>query len=270
MTPSLTAIVIARNEESMIANCLETLRWCDEIIVINNDSSDATVSIAHRSGARVITLSGGFAELRTEGLKRAKTDWLLYIDADERVTPALAAEIRETIGMPAHPAYAIGRTNVLYGQHMQHGGWNQDQVVRLFNRATLQGWDGEIHEHAVVTGSTGELQQSLIHFTHRDVISGLKKTIEWTPIEATLLANSKIPPVTLWTLLRKGGMEVFRRAIREKGYKDGLAGWIEALIQGMNRMLVYIQVWELQQKPSLSEQYQHHETAIARLWKNAK
>ncbi len=270
MTPTLSAVVIAKNEEAMIANCLDTLRWCDEILVINNDSTDATVEIARQGGARVITAVGTFAELRTEALKHAKTDWLLYIDADERVTPTLAQEIKIVLETADHAAYAINRTNVLYGQHLQHGGWEDDWVVRLFDRTKLKHWAGDVHEHAVVEGSEGKLQEKLIHFTHRSIVSGLLKTAEWTPIEAQLLAaSSKTPKITLGLILRKTLMETFRRGIQRQGYKDGLVGWIETLVQAMNRMLVYMQVWELQQKPSLPDKYHQYERSLVELWKRA-
>lgn len=271
MKPSLTAIIIAKNEEEMIANCIETVRWCDEILVINNDSSDATVGIAHRLGARVVTLPGSFADLRNEGLKRIKTDWVLYIDADERVTPSLAEEIKQEIEHSSAVAFALTRTNILYGHHMKHGGWQNDSVVRLFKKEALKGWRGLVHEEAVLESSSDQeikvLHHPLIHFTHRNLISGLLKTAQWTPIEAKLLHEAGTPPVTLLTLLRKGGMELWRRVVMQGGYKDGLAGWIEALVQAMNRMLVYMQLWELQQKPSLQEQYSRHEQAIVKLWK---
>lgn len=270
MASTLSVIIIAKNEAEMIANCIETLRWCDDIIVINNDSSDATVGIAHRLGARVHTVSGGFVQLRNQGAQGAKTDWILYIDADERVTPALAAEIKATIAKAEHQAYSVKRENVLYGHLMKHGGWEKDHVVRLFKRSALKTWEGDIHEHAEISGSTGQLEHPLVHLTHRSVIAGLEKTIEWTPIEARLLAQAGAKPVTIWTLLRKGLMELIRRGLLKKGYRDGQAGWVEAMVQAANRVLVYAQVWELQQKPSLRDRYQSYEQAISRLWQHTK
>lgn len=270
MAASISAIIIAKNEEEMIANCIETVRWCDEIIVVNNDSADGTVAIAHRLGARVMTLSGTFAQVRNEGLKRAKTDWIWYLDADERVTPRLAEEIRNVIEAPAGSAYRVKRTNILYGQHLQHGGWGDDWVVRLFERKALKGWQGEVHESAVHEGKTASLRQTLIHFTHRSVIQGLAKTIEWTPIEARLLVEAHTSPVRLRTLVRKALMELWRRMILQRGFQDGMAGWVEGLTQAVNRLLVYLQVWERQQRPSIEDQYRHHEEAIARLWKNVR
>lgn len=267
MTPTLTAIVIAKNEAEMLANCLESLKWCDEVLVVDHDSTDTTPEIAKRLGARVIHASGSFADIRNEGLRLCKSDWVLYIDADERVIPDLAKEVRQVLTQPQHAAYSVSRSNVLYGHVMKHGGWEHDRVVRLFERAKLKNWAGEIHEHAEIEGSTGELQTQLLHLTHRNIVQGLLKTAEWTPLEAKLLFEANTPPVKLSTLLRKGLMEVFRRAITKKGYQDGLAGWVEALVQGMNRMLVYMQLWELQQHPNLSERYQKYEETVVELWK---
>jgi len=265
--PTISALIIARDEEAMLANCLDTLKWCDEIIVVDNLSKDATRGIAEREGARVIASEGSFATLRNEALQHSKSDWLFYVDADERVTPALADEVQLTVETATHQAYAVSRNNVLYGSHLEHGGWGQDPVVRLFKRTALKRWSGDVHEHAEIDGSTGSLKERLVHFTHRDVISGLLKTAEWTPIEAQLLVDAEhTPTVTVGLIWRKTIMELVRRVLQKKAYKDGAAGWIEAMIQAMNRMLVYIQVWEKQQKPSLKDRYQQYEKSIVKLW----
>lgn len=267
MTPTISAIVIAQNEAEMIANCLETLKWCDEVIVVDNESTDHTAEIADRWGARVVEGKGSFADLRNQGLHKCKADWLLYIDADERVIPSLAKEIRGVVLDTTHDALSVNRSNVLYGHVLEHGGWNQDRVVRLFRREKLLKWEGEVHEHAVIEGTTGELKTQLLHLTHRNIVDGLIKSAHWTPIEARLLFEAGIPKVKASTIIRKGVMEVWRRIVVKQGYKDGGAGWVEALVQGMNRMLVYMQVWELQQKPSLPERYQKFETQVSHLWK---
>lgn len=271
MTKTISAIIIAKNEAEMIANCLDTLSWCDEIIVVDNNSTDTTAQLAERAKARVVSASGTFADLRNEGLRRAKTDWVLYVDADERITPALADEVRLMIDTTEFQAYEIGRNNILYGHYLSYGGWQNDFVVRLFEREKLQQWVGEVHEHAEIVGKTGRLKENIVHFTHRNIISGLLKTAEWTPIEASLLANSeRTPKVSAGLILRKGVMEVLRRIVFKKGYKDGTAGWVEALVQGINRMLVYMQVWERQQKPGLPERYEQYERSVVKLWQQKK
>lgn len=267
MTPTVSAIVIARNEAEMISNCLDTLTWCDEVVVIDNQSIDHTAEIAERWGARILKGSGDFATLRNLGLQKCKADWLLYIDADERVIPTLAKEIRTVIVDTTHNAFRLSRSNVLYGHLLTHGGWQNDKVVRLFRRESLVKWEGEVHEHAVSEGTTGELKTQLLHLTHRSIVDGLHKSSQWTPVEAKLLYEAGIPKVKATTIIRKGVMEVWRRIVKQKGYQDGVVGWVEALVQGINRMLVYMQVWELQQKPSIPERYQKYETQVSRLWK---
>lgn len=266
--PSITALILAKNEAEMLANCIDSVRWCDEIIVIDDDSTDNTALIAENAGARVVSFkTTNFAKKREFALKKAKTDWIFYIDADERVTPRLFQEIAVHLETNQASALRFRRQNRCYGNIFQHGGWEQDYVTRIFKRSDITGWEGSIHESPVFEGDVVTLHTPLEHFTHRNTRDNLLKTADWTPIEAALLAESLQEPVTFFTILRKGVMECIRRGIFKQGYKDGTAGMIEALVQGINRSLVYIQVWELQQKPPISERYQKHEQEIAQLWK---
>lgn len=264
---SITAIIIAKNEEEMIANCIEGLRWCDEILVIDNGSTDTTATLSEKLGARVISFaSENFARVRNEGLKRSKTDWIFYVDADERVTPSLAREIMVNVETGSGAAFKILRENICYGHHLTKGGWDQDFVTRVFRKEKLERWEGKIHESPFFIGETIELKQPLIHLTHRSTKENLLKSAEWTGVEAELLYKSGVKSVTLFTLLRKGIMEFVRRAFFKGGRKDGMVGFVEALVQAMNRVMVYIQVWELQQKPSLEDRYKKIEHEVAEKW----
>ncbi len=270
MKPTITAVIITYNEEAMIANCLETLQWCDQIIVVDSHSSDKTPAIAEKYKAKVVSTSAGsFAERRNAVLPHIKTDWIMYIDADERVLPALSKEILVHMETTPHHALQLTRQNVMYGKLFEHGGWTEN-MVRIFRAANFKGWTGEIHESPTYEGEAVLLHTPLLHLTHRNTIDGLHKTIRWTPIEAQLLYQAKVPPVTIVTLVRKGIMEFVRRAFFAQGRKDGTEGWIESLVQGINRILVYIQVWELQQDPSLSEKYLKREKEIVEMWKREK
>ncbi|MBD3279773.1 MAG: glycosyltransferase [Candidatus Pacebacteria bacterium] len=265
--PQLTAIVIAKNEAKMISNCLQTLQWCDELLVIDNGSSDQTAKLAEDFGAKVIGFeSQSFARLRDEGLKRAQHDWVFYLDADERVTPTLAKEIQVQLETTQAGALRIRRTNICYGKEFRHGGWQKDYVTRVFQKKLLAGWTGKVHESPVFDGGVATLQTPLIHLTHRNTTGGLKKTMHWTKIEAELLVKAKVSSVGFKTILRKGLLEFWRRAIWQRGYQDGTQGLIEALVQAINKFLIYIQVWELQQRPPLADQYQQLEADITKLW----
>jgi (heptosyl)LPS beta-1,4-glucosyltransferase len=270
MKPSITAVIITKNEEKMVANCLETLQWCDEILVIDSGSEDRTLSIVENYDVKVVkTRTLSFAATRNLALSEVKNDWLIYIDADERVTPQLSKEILVQVETTQANALIMNRQNMMYGKFFEYGGWNEN-VTRVFRRSALKKWVGDIHESPVFEGEAVMLHTPLLHLTHRNTVDGLQKTLSWTPLEAKLLYQANIPPVTVMTLLRKGFMEFFRRAVKKNGRKDGMEGWVEAIVQGINRILVYIQVWELQQKPSLEEKYQQKELEIAHLWKKEK
>lgn len=263
----VSTIIIAKNEASMIESCIKTLQWCKEIVVIDNGSTDETAKRAEALGAKVISIKhSSFARLRNEGLKRAKYDWVLYIDADERVTPTLAKEICVSVETHAADVFALPRSNYFYATLFTHGGWETDILERLFYKKTLDEWTGDIHESPQYSGSKAQLHTPLIHVSHRSTQDGLLKSADWTLREARLLAQSNIAPVTPITVFRKAGMEFLRRAFFKKGYKDGMAGVMEAIIQGINRALVYIQVWELQQQPPLSSRYQDIEESIREAW----
>lgn len=269
--PTLTAVILTKNEELMLANCIGTLGWCTQVLVVDTGSTDKSKEIAEALGAKVIDCADpSFAQKRTLPLQHIETDWVFYIDADERVTPQLAKEILVQIETTKANALEVHRQNMMYGKFFHYGGWGQEYITRIFRRRALAGWKGDIHESPVFEGDVHRLHSSLFHLTHRSTIDGLKKTIAWTPIEAQLMFEANVPPVTGWTLLRKTVMEFIRRAFFKQGRKDGFEGLIEAGIQAMNRYLVYVQLWELQQQPSLPEKYHQKELEYMKMWKKTQ
>lgn len=268
---SISAIIIAKNEELMIANCIHTLGFCQEVIVVDTGSSDNTVAIAKQCGAKVIvSTEGSFADWRNVGLQNVTQLWVLYVDADERVTPVLAGEIEQTLTQTSYAAFALDRQNIHFGKWMRHGGWQNDTVVRIFSREKLKTWEGRVHEHAIVDGNTGKLKNPLVHCTHRTIRDGLIKSYTWTDIEASLLLHAKVPCPTTWTLCRKFAGEFIRRFFIQKGYMDGIEGFIEAFQQAMNRFFVYERLWELSSSPKITDRYERIEKEIDSLWTKAK
>jgi (heptosyl)LPS beta-1,4-glucosyltransferase len=263
-------VILTKNEEKMIEACLGTVRWAAEVIVIDTESTDSTVKLAKKHGAMVYTVPPmSFSQWRNYGLKKVRQPWVFYLDADERVTTELYEEIRQLIEQDI-AAIGFKRENIHYGKHFQHGGWENDLLHRLFKVEALSGWTGEVHETAQYTGESAVAKHPLIHLTHRNMVDGLYKTIEWTGIEAQLLLAGKSPRVTAMTLLRKMKMEFIRRYFLKKGYRDGVQGMIEALVQAMNRFIVYARLWELQQKPSLEETYQKIDQKLLQDWEKEK
>lgn len=263
----VTAALLTHNEAEMVESCLATLSWCERIIVLDQGSTDDTVALAKKAGAQVLSSSKeSFARRREQLLTACSTDWILYIDADERVTPTLAGEIETVISENIVDVACFPRQNIFFGQTFTHGGWQNEIVTRLFRRSSLQGWQGDIHESPVFSGTVRQLSSPLWHFSHRSIADGLIKTAHWTPMEAHALAQSLQSKVTIGTILRKGLGSIWHRGILAGGWKDGQAGRIELLTQAINRMLVYMQVWELQQQPPVSQRYQQLEKEITSLW----
>lgn len=269
-TTSISAILIVRNEEGMLMNCLETLNWVQEIVVLDTGSSDHTLEIAKRAGAITGEAKGrNFAEWRNEAAALAHGTWLLYIDADERVTPDLARVILGRVQREDYDAYRIRRNNIMMGKWFQFGGWQNDILLRLIRKSKLKAWVGEVHEHAEVIGRVGDIEEPLVHLTHRNLYDGLHKSIEWTDIEARLLFETGHPAITPLRLVKIVVFDFINRFLFKKAAKDGQEGSIEAMVQSMNRFLVYVRLWELQQKPSLPERYDRIELEIQKQWKKS-
>lgn len=266
-TPGITAVIIVRNEEAMIANCIDALRWTDEVLVADSGSTDHTRELAQRMGARVIEVNGNsFSDWRNQAAEAVTTEWILYIDADERVTPDLAKALQSRIKRPDFDAYRLRRHNIHYGRWLQHGGWNQDLLLRLVKKERLKGWVGDVHEHAEVVGRVGVVEEPLVHLTHRSLYDGLRKSVEWTDYEAKLLLAANHPKVGPLRLIKIIVFDFFGRVFVKLAWKDGQEGWVEAMIQTMNRFLVYARLWELQQHPPIDQRYERIEQEIQRQW----
>jgi len=255
----ITAIVLTHNEEEMLPNCLKTLDWVDEIIVSDKGSIDKTVEIAQRAGAKIHHFEGiYFDDWRNQALKQASGEWVLFIDPDERVTVFLKNEIQMILtgnGESNFSAYRVKRINYWWGKRFYACGASNDRVHKLFYRSKLKQWRGIIHESPEFEGESGDLEGGLIHLTHRNLDSVLKKSSQWTRFEAELFAKTDHPKIT-WPRLFKIFITAFwQKFIMQKGFKDGTEGFIESMVQAWNRFMVYEQLWEMQQKPSLAEKY---------------
>ena len=248
MKPKLSAVIIAKNEEARIVGCLKHLSFADEIIVVDNGSTDKTVARAREYGAKVIDCAEeDFAGVRESGLREALGTWVLYIDADEEVGDGLQKEIQKIIrshenGNPT--AYFIRRDIYYLGYHWPY----QDMVERLFLKTALKGWHGRLHETPVFAGATAILTHPLIHRTHRTLEEMLDKTNDWSEIEAKLRLDVHHPPVSWWRLLRVMFTGFTRSYVDQRGWRAGTVGWIESIYQAFSMFITYAKLWELQQR----------------------
>jgi len=243
----LSAIIIAQNEEKRIKDCLKTLTWADEVVVVDSGSTDKTAEVAQRNQARIVeNKKGGFSRSRNLGAEKAKGDWIFYIDADERMTPALEKEILETIKDISLNAYAMPRKNIIFGKEFKHTGQWPDYVKRLFRKSGFLGWQGELHEEPKFVGELGHLKNPLIHLKHNDLAEMVEKTNKWSEIEARLMYEAGHPKMNIPRFLSAMFREFWLRMIRQMAFLDGPKGIIYALYQVFSRFVSYAKLWEMQ------------------------
>jgi glycosyltransferase involved in cell wall biosynthesis len=249
---SFSVVIIAKNEEKKIKDCLKSVVWADEIILIDNDSIDKTGQIAKSLGAKVVKASGDYtlkySKLRNLGLKRAKSKWIFYLDADERVTPELRDEILNLLRKKkrTYGSYAIPRRNIILGKEMKHGGWWPDYVKRLFRKDKLKKWKGDLHEEPVFKGKMGHFENPLIHIKHDNLEEMVEKTNKWSELEAKMLYESHHPKMAWWRFIRIMLTELWLRLIVKKGFLDGPEGVIYSFYQAWSKFVTYAKLWEIQ------------------------
>lgn len=249
MNSKISAIILAKNEEQMIKDCLESVTFCDEIILVDSGSEDKTVSIAKEFHAEVVTdTSDDFAAKRNAGLEKASGDWIIYVDADERVSKELREHIRSILeysesGTPS--VFRLKRKNYYLGDHP----WPKiEKMERLFKRSALKGWEGALHESPKTSGNIGELEGYLIHYTHRDIAKMVEKTNQWSEIEAELRIKHHHPPMVWWRFPRVMISAFADSYFKQGGWRVGTAGLIESIYQAFSAFITYAKLWELQQE----------------------
>lgn len=247
----LSAIIIARNEQARIARCLLSLSWADEIVVVDNGSTDNTRKIAKDHGAIVVPAGDirDFAKLHNLGKEKAQGEWLLYVDVDEIVSDELAKEIKEAVSsqQSAISGYEIRRKNYYLGYP-----WPGDEyILRLMRKDALREWYGKLHETARVNGAIGRLTGPMLHDTHRTLEEMVAKTNEWSQAEAILRFRAGHPPVVWWRFIRVMLTAFLDSFIRQGGWRAGVVGWIESIYQSFSMFITYAKLWELQQKERL-------------------
>jgi (heptosyl)LPS beta-1,4-glucosyltransferase len=231
--PTLTAAVIARDEEAMIGGCLDTLGFADELLVLVDAATrDHTREIAGQHGARVEErVFDNFAAQRDAALHLASGDWVLFVDADERVTPALHDEIFAMLCAPAgRSAFWIPRHNYILGRVVRHAGWYPDYQLRLVRRSSVRMDPRRIvHEQALVDGSVGYLQAAFIHYNYRSLRELFRKQERYSHLEAERWLLTYGPPRRR-ALLGQPMREFWRRFLTLRGYRDGGMGLLLSLV----------------------------------------
>ena len=244
---TVACIVITKNEERNIAGCLASARWADELIVVDAESADRTVELARASGAKVFVQPWpGFGLQKNFGMAQASSDWILILDADERVTEDLRDEVRACLGrwqLGAPLAYRIPRRNFFYGAWVRRAGVYPDYQVRLFRRGCAQYNDVAVHENLLVEGEIGTLTGHLDHYTERRIQDHFKKFGLYTTLAAQEKAK-KIRTVS-WVDLIFRPLVVFGKTyLLKQGFRDGVQGLIVCVFASMYTFVKYAKLWD--------------------------
>jgi hypothetical protein len=242
----VVAVVLAHNEECHLGECLDSLAWADERLVVDDLSTDRTAEIARSRGARLVQRAlDNFAAQRNEALSVAGAEWVFFVDADERATPALAAEVRRAIGYEGEAArngWWVPRHNYMIGHRMRGGGWYPDYQMRLL-RTTMARYDPArpVHEVVVLEGEAGTLENPLIHYNYDTVAQFRKKMERYTCYEAQILDQQGVR-LRPWTIVSMPVREFWRRFVTLGGYRDHAYGLLFCGLMGWYTFLTY---WRL-------------------------
>lgn len=244
MTQKISVIIIAGNEENNISECLESVSWADEIVVVDSGSSDRTVDIARNYTTRVFVHQWeGYAAQKSYALSLASNEWVLSIDADERVSPELKTEI-QNLDIDRADGYKIPRRNYFLGKIIRSCGWYPDYQLRLFKKSKTKVTNRQVHEGFFVDGRVEKLKNDLIHYTHMTIAGTLRKINEYSSLQAVEKAPRK--KVHAYHILFHPAWAFFQHFILRKGFKDGAYGLMVSLIHSMTNMQTYMKIWEMQ------------------------
>jgi glycosyltransferase involved in cell wall biosynthesis len=236
----ITATIITYNEQTNIARAIESLRCCDEIVVVDSGSNDRTAEIAERLGARVVESPWpGYARQKNLAAEHAASDWILSIDADEALSEALEAEIWQIKKTgPSYDAYTMPRLAKYLGRWILHSGWYPDRKVRLYDRRKAK-WVGEyVHESVVVDGRIGHLDSDLLHFTCDSLSEHLKSMDRYTTLAAEQFVSTghrvgirHLVGVPIWTF--------WRTLVLNRAFMDGIEGLTIAYMAALYNFVKY-------------------------------
>lgn len=244
---SIAAVIITKNEEVNIGPCLQTVDWADERIVVDACSSDRTVEVATTASARVfIRPWPGYGPQKNFAMDQTKAEWILVVDADERITDALREEILSVLR--AGPASEIGgfeipRRNFFYGRWIRRGGMSPDYQIRLFRRSAARYDDLLLHERLQIRGTIEKLTQPMDHHSMPTVKHHVRKMMRYT----TLGSQEKLKTHRHVSAVDLAGNHlgtILKTFVMRRGYEDGVAGVIVALFAGMHTFVKYAKAWE--------------------------
>ena len=247
----ITAIILTKNDARHVAECIVSLRWADRVLVFDSHSDDDTPALARAAGADVAQRPfDNYAAQRNAALDAVTTDWVFFVDADERATPALAEEIRRVIAERPENGWYVPRHNYIFGRLTLGAGWYPDYQFRLLRHGRAR-YVRPVHELGEVDGTTGYLANPLIHYNYRDVVHFHAKQRAYVEHDATILRDGGVRPKPRNYVLQPLRQFIWR-FITLRGYRDGLHGLRLSLYMGYYEWRKYRRLAELWRGSSLN------------------
>ncbi len=249
-TPGLSVVIITKDEGDNIVSCLQSVRWANETIVVDSHSTDDTVALAQAEGAITHQIEWqGFGAAKQQAVGFASHDWVLSLDADERITPELANEIRQAITSDIYAGYEIPRLTNFIGTWIHHSGWRPDYVLRLFRKSTGGFSDALVHEGVTVSGKVGRLKHDILHYSYRSLEDYLERLNRYTTLAAEELSANGAR-FRLWQALVKPPAIFIKRYFLKLGILDGWAGFQIAFLSAVYVFVKYAKLWRLSEPPT--------------------
>lgn len=251
----ISAIVLTKNEEKKIEECLEMLEWCDEIIILDDYSEDKTIEKIqnlkvqnYNSKFKIYKrhLNGDFATQRNYGLEKARGDWVLFVDADERVTNELRKEILQKITQIDCVGFYLKRKDFLFGKWLKYGETGKVRLLRLAKKNAGR-WVRPVHEVWRIEGKVGELKNPLLHYSHQTIKEFLEDTNFYTTLNAQAFFREGIK-ASFWQILVYPPAKFVKNYFFFLGFLDGMPGLLQAIFMGFHSFLTRAKLWYVWQK----------------------
>lgn len=249
----ISAIVITLNEEKNIRECLETLKWCDEIIMVDSGSTDSTVKIAEEFTKKIILTDNlPYGEKKNIGIDNAVNDWVLWLDADERITKELKDEIQQKIKGVSINAFYINRKSFFINKFIKHCGWYPDYTLRLFRKDTNIRFDASlVHEKANFSGVTVKLSNEILHFTDPDFEHYINKLNNYTSLSAEELGK-KGKKASILDIIFRPVFTFFKMYFLKLGILDGYTGLVLCTLSSIHVFSKYSKLYLMNKSNSIN------------------
>lgn len=243
----ITAVVLTRNEETNIVDCLESIDWCDELIVVDDNSTDRTLQVIKNFNPRVRIfqheLQGDFSAQRNFGLSKAKGEWVLFVDADERLSNGLKGEIMDYLSSKnkSYDGFYVQRKDIIWEKELRHGEVGNIKLLRFAGKGKGK-WEGKVHEVWQIDGRIGEFRMPLLHYPHQTIANFLSEINYYTDLRAKELYASGIR-ASFYQIVLYPKAKFFLNYFFRLGFLDGVEGLVFAIMMSFHSFLVRAKLW---------------------------